>query len=271
MATGAARRDVPEAQPDGSGLSAGSYPIPASDYLLEIDGIKGESFDKKHKDTIEIESFSWGATNSGVRSSGGGGGAGKVVFQDFSFVKAIDKSSPLLFERATTGQHIHKAVLFVRKAGGQQQEYVKITMSDVLVSSYKTTPQTPGSNTGEVDAVSLNFAEIEYAYSPQNPDGSLGSPLVSTYDLKAQKEVASVPSRRAPLRGVSAGAGGARVVARLDLVPAPEPSIALDPVAYRARQVEHAMALPDGASQRLPDGTLPMSVTARSATARAPG
>jgi type VI secretion system secreted protein Hcp len=31
----------------------------ASDYLLELEGIKGESSDKKYKDTIEIESFSW--------------------------------------------------------------------------------------------------------------------------------------------------------------------------------------------------------------------
>ena len=29
----------------------------ASDYLLELDGIKGESKDKAHTDTIEIESF----------------------------------------------------------------------------------------------------------------------------------------------------------------------------------------------------------------------
>jgi hypothetical protein len=55
---------------------------------------------------------------------------------------------------------------------------------------------------------------------------------------------------------VSAGAGGAGVVAHLDLVPPPEPSLTLDPVAHRKRQVEYAMTLPDEASQRLPDGTL---------------
>jgi len=33
----------------------------ATDYLLELDGIKGESKDSKHPNTIEIESFSWGA------------------------------------------------------------------------------------------------------------------------------------------------------------------------------------------------------------------
>ena len=52
----------------------------ASDYLLKLEGIKGESLDAKHKDEIEIESFSWGATQPGTFASGGGG-AGKVSFQ----------------------------------------------------------------------------------------------------------------------------------------------------------------------------------------------
>jgi hypothetical protein len=58
---------------------------------------------------------------------------------------------------------------------------------------------------------------------------------------------------------VSAGAGGAGVVAHLDLVPPPEPSLTLDPVAHRKRQVEYAMTLPAGtlafvAHRRGPDG-----------------
>ena len=45
----------------------------ASDYLLEIDGIKGESKDTAHRGTIEIYSFSWGVSNSGSAASSGGG------------------------------------------------------------------------------------------------------------------------------------------------------------------------------------------------------
>ena len=50
----------------------------ASDFLLEIDGIKGESKDKNHKDTIEVDSFSWGISNAGSHASNTGGGAGKA-------------------------------------------------------------------------------------------------------------------------------------------------------------------------------------------------
>jgi type VI protein secretion system component Hcp len=37
-----------------------------------------------------------------------------------------------------------KATLFVRKAGGDQQEYLKVTLEDCLVSSFKAAPQAPG-------------------------------------------------------------------------------------------------------------------------------
>jgi len=44
-------------------------------YFLKIDGIAGESVDAKHKNEIEVQSFSWGeqSTSSGSPGSGGGG------------------------------------------------------------------------------------------------------------------------------------------------------------------------------------------------------
>ncbi len=89
----------------------------ASDYLLKIEGIKGESTDSKHKDEIEIESFSWGATQPGTFSTGGGGGAGKVSFQDLHFTSRVSVASPNLMVACASGQHIKVATLTVRKAG----------------------------------------------------------------------------------------------------------------------------------------------------------
>ena len=66
----------------------------ASDYFLKIDGIDGESTDDRHKGEIDIQSFSWGVSNSGSMSSGSGGGAGKASFQDIHFTRQLDKASP---------------------------------------------------------------------------------------------------------------------------------------------------------------------------------
>ena len=160
----------------------------AVDYFLKIDGIDGESQDAKHKGEIDLESWSIGASQTGTHSAGGGGGAGKVSFQDFHFVMKVNKSSPKLMLACASGEHIKKAVLTCRKAGKEQQEFLKITLSDVLVSSY----QTGGSGHGDVvptEQISINFTKIEQEYKEQKPDGSLGGAVTAGWDVKANKKV----------------------------------------------------------------------------------
>jgi type VI secretion system secreted protein Hcp len=121
----------------------------AVDYFLKIDGIQGESQDKTHKNEIEIESFSWGENNSGTAAKGGGMGAGRVAMQDFHFVMGVNKASPKLMLACATGEHIKNAILVCRKAGKEQQEYLKITFSDLLISSF----QTGGASVMPVDQI----------------------------------------------------------------------------------------------------------------------
>ena len=155
------------------------------DYFLKLTDIPGESMDSKHKGEIDIESWSWGETNSGSHSFGGGGGAGKVSMQDFHFTMKTNKASPKLFLHCATGTHIKETLLTCRKAGKEQQEYLKIKFSDALVSNYQI-----GGSAGDVvpvDQISLNFAKIEVTYCPQKPDGSLDSPVVHNYSAKENK------------------------------------------------------------------------------------
>src|SRR3977135_2623830 len=108
------------------------------DAFLKIDGIEGESADAKHKGEIDLHSFSWGESNAGTFSVGGGGGAGKVSMQDLHFTMKINKASPKLFLACASGEHIKKATLTCRKAGKDQQEFLKYDMNDILISSYQT-------------------------------------------------------------------------------------------------------------------------------------
>src|SRR4051812_30609679 len=110
----------------------------ASDMFIKIGDIKGESHDDKHKDEIDIMSWSWGVSQAGTMAGGGGGGAGKAAFQDIHFTHLVDKSSPVLAQSCSVGAHIKEAQLTVRKAGKGQQEYYIIKMNDVLVSSVQT-------------------------------------------------------------------------------------------------------------------------------------
>lgn len=158
------------------------------DYFLKIDGVEGESQDSKHKGEIDLESWSWGETNSGDAATRGGQGAGKVAMQDFHFVMRINKASPKVMLACADGEHIKKAILTCRKAGKEQQEYLKITLSDLIVSSYQT-GGSGGDGIVPVDQVSLNFSKIEYEYKEQKPDGTLGGATKAGYDLKANKKV----------------------------------------------------------------------------------
>jgi type VI secretion system secreted protein Hcp len=153
--------------------------------FLTIDGIKGESTDSKHAGAIDIQSFSFGVTNSGsIGSIGGGAGAGKASFSSFKFNKLYDASSPALFEGTATGEHFKTATFAFRRSGGEQAEFLTIKLSDVLVTGYQQggTKEPP-----LLEAVSLDAAKVEIDYKPQKADGSLGTSIRGSYDLKENK------------------------------------------------------------------------------------
>jgi len=188
------------------------------DAFLKLDGIKGESADAKHKGEIDIESFSWGMSQTGVSATGGGGGAGKVKVHDIVVTKRTDASSPLLMLNCANGAHIKEGLLTVRKAGGTQLEFLKIKLTDILVSSYKphgsiiasddweqsattgnTTSQddweskvitTSGGTEIPSESISLNFSKVEFSYQAQGADGKAqGGPIVAGWDVKANQKV----------------------------------------------------------------------------------
>ena len=160
----------------------------AFDAFLKIDGIEGESIDTTHKGEIQIHSFSWGMSNTGSSSFGGGAGSGKVSLQDFHFVCDHSKASPKLGLACAGGDHIKTAILTVRKAGGDKMEYLKYTFTDVLISSYQLGGSGGGSE-NPTDQVSFNFTKYETEYKEQKADGSLGGNVKAGYDVKLNKKV----------------------------------------------------------------------------------
>jgi type VI secretion system secreted protein Hcp len=155
----------------------------AADIFAKLGDIKGESLDDKHKDEIEVLSWSWGVTNTVVTSGGGGSSAGKPHFSNFSFTHKIDKASPVLLQACATGVRIKDATITHRKAGKGQQEFLIFKMNDVLVTSV-----TQNDNeTGMPESVSLVFSKIDLEYKPQKPDGSLDAGVHFKYDISSNK------------------------------------------------------------------------------------
>ncbi len=158
----------------------------AVDMFLKLGKLEGESHDATHKKEIEVLAWSWGVSQSGTTHQGGGGGAGKANVQDLSFTKYVDKSSPNLLQICCTGKHIDDALLTVRKAGGTPLEYIKIKLTEILVSSVST-----GGSGGEdrlTENVTLNFAKVHLEYQPQDAKGAAdGGAIEFTFDIAANE------------------------------------------------------------------------------------
>ncbi|PYX87855.1 MAG: type VI secretion system tube protein Hcp [Acidobacteria bacterium] len=156
----------------------------AFDCFLKLDPIKGDSQDQNHKNEIDVLSFSLGFTQTGTGAYSTGSGGGKVSASDFSFVHRVDSAHPLLMQNCCTGEHIDKAVLTLRKAGGPSAlEYLVYTFEDVMVSSV----QPGGSSAGDdvpLESVSLNYAKVSVDYQPQADTGSGSGTVHGGYDLK---------------------------------------------------------------------------------------
>lgn len=153
----------------------------AMDIFIKIGDLKGESIDDKHKDEIQVLAWSWGLSQSGTTHAGPGGGSGKASFQDLSITHYIDKCSPNLMLACANGKHFSEALLTVRKAGEKPLEYLKITMTDLIITSVTT-----GGSGGEdrlTENVSLNFAKFKVEYTPQKKDGTGDAPVTVGWDI----------------------------------------------------------------------------------------
>ncbi len=156
----------------------------AFDAFLKIDGIDGESTDKRHPREIEVLSYSFGVDNTGSFGGGIGGGTGKASFKDFHFVSRLQKSSPNLFLSCATGQHFKYATLSVRRADSRFPDFYKVQLTDVLVSSFEQGGSADGAESVPLDQVSLNFAKIEIDYHVQDARGALGEEIAISFDIR---------------------------------------------------------------------------------------
>jgi type VI secretion system secreted protein Hcp len=139
----------------------------AFDAFLKIKDLPGESQDAKHKEWIEVLSYSWGVSqaSAGTRSSGGAISAGRVDFSDFSIVKALDKATPKLVDACTTGLHIAEVKLELCRNTGDKQKYMEYKLSDVLVTSVRKGGSSQGGEPLPLEEVSFNPGKIEIIYT----------------------------------------------------------------------------------------------------------
>lgn len=156
------------------------------DIYLKVEGTTGESQDSNHKGWTDVLSFNWGASQPGNMAVGGGGGSGKVNFNDLRVKALIDKSTAAILKYCSSGKHVSKVELSVCKAGGNQIEYTKIVLEDVLVTA------TDFNGVGQGDTIVVDYAfqasKVSTSYWEQSASGTKGAESKAGWDIKQNKE-----------------------------------------------------------------------------------
>jgi len=159
------------------------------DIHLKIENVNGESRTKGFENWIDVDSWSWGASNAGSFHIAKGGGSGKANFNDLSLTKPVDMATPILMKSVAQGVHFPKAKLVLRKAGGAKPlDYLIIEFEELMVTSLST------GGTGDedrlIESITLNFAKFKLNYTEQTEDGGAGKSSPFAFSIAQQEEIA---------------------------------------------------------------------------------
>jgi len=159
----------------------------AVDFFMKLDRLQGESKDAKHRDELEVLSWSFKMNQAASFIRGGGGGTGKVQIGDLQFTHWVDRATPYLIQECCNGKHFDKAILTCRKAGGHPIEFFKIEMHHVIISSIQWDDE--HRNDQMTEKVTLSFSKLLCSYTEQNPDGSAGPTARVSWDIAKNSEM----------------------------------------------------------------------------------
>jgi type VI secretion system secreted protein Hcp len=161
----------------------------ASNMFIKIDSqdggaVQGESVSGDFKNQIEVSGWTWGVNQVGSASTALGGSTGTAKIHDLTFTANIDKSFPILAQMAGKGTHVKDATFTVCKTGGKLVPYLVIKMSGGLISSVETSGlNADGGTSLQTMTVALNFAQVEFDYSPTDATGAVGAAVTGSIDI----------------------------------------------------------------------------------------
>jgi type VI secretion system secreted protein Hcp len=158
----------------------------ATDIFLKLDGINGEATDVNHAGEIELVSWSWGVSEVFISSLGAGIVGGTPKVGKFLITKQVDKASPNLLRDCLKLTHIPQAVLSQRRPGAGKQNFLSITLHDVLISSVDDVDD--GVAPRPRENIVFVFSKVIYEYIPQKPTGLPDTPVTLRWDVQANAE-----------------------------------------------------------------------------------
>ena len=154
---------------------------------LKIDGIEGECTAAKHEKWIDLQSWSWGVSNSSSVGIGTGMSRGTSMVQDLSISKVMDSASSKMFISCCTGKVFPEMLLHCTSVQGEDEPetWLEIKLTDCIFTSVMENGS--GFEPGGTESVSIAFKELSVDVFVQDEKGALKSSGVKTYDVAGTK------------------------------------------------------------------------------------
>ena len=85
-----------------------------------------------------------------------------------------------------TGKHLTSVTLDARASRGEVPiNYLRVKLEKIVTTSYQVAP---GEQDGwPLDVVRMDYLKITTTYTPQNPNGSPGTPVTVGFDFETNK------------------------------------------------------------------------------------
>ena len=144
--------------------------------------IKGDSRDTKHKDTVEV--YSWShlvkQPKSASASTAGGHTSERCEHGEMIFTKDIDGATPKLLQASSAGTIVNDVVVyFYRAHGGKnsvggpgstqtRHQYFKVELKNVIVASVQPTVSSEGI---PQETFGLKYSAVRWTYDELNIAG----------------------------------------------------------------------------------------------------
>jgi len=161
----------------------------AETFYVSMKGIKGAVTESKHKDWIDVQSYSFGLSNDS--SVGAGTQKNRVMgstrLHDLTFSRLVDKASPVIMQSACEAKNFDEVKIeFVRPGKSGEEVYHTMKFENCVITSWQQAGH--GGSQGS-ESLSLNFVKVENKFIEWDEKGKAASPVTGSYD--ASKAVVS--------------------------------------------------------------------------------
>lgn len=138
----------------------------AFDAFMKIASIPGESIDDKHKNWIELESFSFGISNGTITGSQPTRDR-RTLATAMSLCKSVDSATPLIAKACDQAEELPDVKIEVCRATKEKEKYMEFTLEKAYIARVTTEAKAGGNLPVDLIEIVMESLKVEYIQTDQ--------------------------------------------------------------------------------------------------------